>query len=160
MCHRRVTCCPAWAANYLTFVVAPCMTTGAHCDLGRTLSPSSNYSVAFSVMSTLVALPPHKIGSRSMQRNRFTQTTTLGDRLAHEAERLRQNARTVPVGQQREEPFAESSPVRDRLAHQRMAIVSGPANAAVRCTAPGLPQTCIYLLRERSSRSRAIRRLI
>jgi len=32
-----------------------------------------------------------------MQRNRFTQTTTLGDRLAHEAERLRQKARTAPA---------------------------------------------------------------
>jgi hypothetical protein len=37
-----------------------------------------------------------------MQRNRFIQTTTLGDRLAHEAERLRQNARTVPVGKERD----------------------------------------------------------
>jgi hypothetical protein len=37
-----------------------------------------------------------------MQRNRFKQTTPLGDRLAYEAERLRQNARTVPVGQERE----------------------------------------------------------
>jgi hypothetical protein len=37
-----------------------------------------------------------------MQRNRFTQTTTLGDRLSHEAERLRQNARTVPIGKERE----------------------------------------------------------
>ena len=37
-----------------------------------------------------------------MQRNRFTQTTTLGYRLAHEAERLRQNARTVPIGKERE----------------------------------------------------------
>jgi hypothetical protein len=98
----RETCCPALAANYLTFVVAPCMITGAHCDLGRTLSPSSDYRLALSMMRTLEALPPHKIGSRSMQRNRFTQTTTLGDRLAHEAERLRQNARTVPVGKERE----------------------------------------------------------
>jgi hypothetical protein len=37
-----------------------------------------------------------------MQRSRFTQTTTLGYRLAHEAERLRQNARTVPIGKERE----------------------------------------------------------
>jgi hypothetical protein len=37
-----------------------------------------------------------------MQRIRFTQTITLGDRLAHEAERLRQNARAVPVGKERE----------------------------------------------------------
>ena len=37
-----------------------------------------------------------------MQRYRFTQNTTLGDRLAHEAERLRQNARTLPVGKERE----------------------------------------------------------
>jgi hypothetical protein len=37
-----------------------------------------------------------------MRRNRFTQTITLGDRLAHEAERLRQNARTAPVGKERE----------------------------------------------------------
>jgi hypothetical protein len=37
-----------------------------------------------------------------MQRNRFAQTTTLGHRLAHEAERLRQNARTAPVGKERE----------------------------------------------------------
>jgi hypothetical protein len=37
-----------------------------------------------------------------MQRNRFTQTTTLGDRLADEAKRLRQKARTVPVGKERD----------------------------------------------------------
>jgi hypothetical protein len=37
-----------------------------------------------------------------MPRNRFTQTITLGDRLAHEAERLRRNARAVPVGKERE----------------------------------------------------------
>jgi hypothetical protein len=39
---------------------------------------------------------------QGMQRNRFTQTTTLGDRLAHEAERLKQNARTLPIGKERE----------------------------------------------------------
>ena len=37
-----------------------------------------------------------------MQRNRFTQTLTLGDRLAHEAERLRQKAHTVPADKERE----------------------------------------------------------
>jgi len=37
-----------------------------------------------------------------MQRNRFTQTIPLGDRLAYEAERLRQNARTVPFGKERD----------------------------------------------------------
>ena len=37
-----------------------------------------------------------------MQRNRFTQTITLGDRLADEAERLRQKARTAPAGKERE----------------------------------------------------------
>ena len=37
-----------------------------------------------------------------MQRNRFTQTITLGDRLADEAERLRQKARTVAAGKPRE----------------------------------------------------------
>ena len=37
-----------------------------------------------------------------MQRNRFTQTTTLRDRLAREAERLRQKARTLPGGKERE----------------------------------------------------------
>jgi hypothetical protein len=37
-----------------------------------------------------------------MQRNRFTQTITLRDRLAHEAERLRQKAPTVPTGKERE----------------------------------------------------------
>ena len=37
-----------------------------------------------------------------MQRNRFTQTIAFGDRLAHEAERLRQKARTVPAGKERE----------------------------------------------------------
>jgi hypothetical protein len=37
-----------------------------------------------------------------MQRNRFTQTITLADRLADEAERLRQKARTVPVGGERD----------------------------------------------------------
>jgi len=37
-----------------------------------------------------------------MQRNRFKQTITLGDRLADEAERLRQEARTVPVGKERD----------------------------------------------------------
>jgi hypothetical protein len=37
-----------------------------------------------------------------MQRNRFTQTITLGNRLADEAERLRQKARTVPVGKERD----------------------------------------------------------
>jgi hypothetical protein len=36
-----------------------------------------------------------------MQRNRFAQTITLGDRLAHEAERLRQQARTAPAGKER-----------------------------------------------------------
>ncbi len=37
-----------------------------------------------------------------MQRNRFTQTITLSDRLAHEAERLRQKARTVRADKERE----------------------------------------------------------
>ena len=37
-----------------------------------------------------------------MQRNRFAQTIRLGDRLADEAERLRQKARTVPAGNERE----------------------------------------------------------
>ena len=37
-----------------------------------------------------------------MQRNRFTQTITLGDRLAQEAERLRQKARTVSADKERE----------------------------------------------------------
>jgi hypothetical protein len=37
-----------------------------------------------------------------MQRKRFTQTITLGDRLAEEAERLKQNARTMPVGKERD----------------------------------------------------------
>ena len=37
-----------------------------------------------------------------MQRNRFTQTITLGNRLAYEAERLRQQARTVPAGKERQ----------------------------------------------------------
>ena len=37
-----------------------------------------------------------------MQRERFKQTISLGDRLAQEAERLKQNARTVPVGKERE----------------------------------------------------------
>ena len=37
-----------------------------------------------------------------MQRNRFTQTITLDDRLAHEAERLRQKALTVPARKERE----------------------------------------------------------
>ena len=37
-----------------------------------------------------------------MRRNRFAQTIRLGDRLAAEAERLRQKARTVPAGKERE----------------------------------------------------------
>ena len=37
-----------------------------------------------------------------MQRNRFTHTITLGDRLAHEAQRLRQKARTAPADKERE----------------------------------------------------------
>jgi hypothetical protein len=37
-----------------------------------------------------------------MQKLRFTQTITLGDRLAHEAEGLRQKVRTMPVGKERE----------------------------------------------------------
>ena len=48
------------------------------------------------------SVPAHKIGSRAMQRNRFKQTITLGDRLAHEAERLRQKAGTVPADKERE----------------------------------------------------------
>jgi hypothetical protein len=37
-----------------------------------------------------------------MQRKRFTQTITLGDRLAKEAARLKQKSRTMPVGKERE----------------------------------------------------------
>jgi hypothetical protein len=37
-----------------------------------------------------------------MQRNRFRQTIALGDRLADEAERLREKARTAPVGKERD----------------------------------------------------------
>jgi len=37
-----------------------------------------------------------------MRRNRFIQTITFGDRLAHEAERLREKARRVPAGKERE----------------------------------------------------------
>jgi hypothetical protein len=97
----KVTCCPAWSSNYLTFVVAPCVIAGAHCDLGLTLSPSSDYPFTLSVMRTLSAPAPQNRHS-NMQRNRFTQTITLGDRLAHEAELLRQQARTVPVGKERQ----------------------------------------------------------
>src|SRR4030088_2624764 len=96
-----------------------------------------------------------------MQRNRFTQTITLGDRLADEAERLRQKAPHSAGRQTARAPFAEISPVRDRLADQRMALVSGPANATGECTrpAPWLPPKTMYPLGERTSRSRAIRRL-
>ena len=43
-----------------------------------------------------------------MQRTRFTQTITSGDRLAHEAERLRQKARTVPAVQRARETLRKA----------------------------------------------------
>jgi hypothetical protein len=79
----------------LTFVIAPPLFR-AHIISIISLSPS-----LLSVMRT-IALPPHIMGRCVMQRNRFTQTITLGDRLADEAERLRQKALTVQVGRERD----------------------------------------------------------
>jgi hypothetical protein len=83
-------------APQLNFCYSALTVQGAH-YLHHLIVP-----LVLSVMRTLVALPPHIIGRCVMQRNRFTQTITLGDRLADEAERLRQKARTVPVGGERD----------------------------------------------------------
>jgi hypothetical protein len=64
-----------------------------------------------------------------MHRNRFPQTIKLGDRLAHEAERLRQNVRTVPVGKERESLLRKARQL-ETVSH------IGPANAALNVTAP------------------------
>ena len=56
-----------------------------------------------SVMRTPVALPPFfKEWSSAMQRRLFTHTTTLDERLAQEAARLRQEAKGTPPGIERE----------------------------------------------------------
>jgi hypothetical protein len=48
------------------------------------------------------ALPRHIEGRSVMQTDRFTQGITVRDRLAHEADRLRQQARTLPAGKKRD----------------------------------------------------------
>ena len=56
-----------------------------------------------SVMRTPVALPPFlRNGAASMKRRHFTHTTTLEQRLAQQAERLRQGAKGTPLGIDRE----------------------------------------------------------
>lgn len=66
-----------------------------------------------------------------MQRNRFTQTTSLGDRLAHEAERLRKNARTVPVGKERESLLRKARQLETASHVNEWLSTPGPATAAV-----------------------------
>jgi hypothetical protein len=80
-----------------------------------------------------------------MQRDRFIQAITSQHRLANEAERLRQQARTLPAGKKRDALLRKARQIDTALAHQRMAVVSGPANAAVRRTRAIVPQASIYL---------------
>jgi hypothetical protein len=54
-----------------------------------------------------------------MMRRRFKQTDTLEERLATEAKRLREQAKALPPGHSPQSP-----PVRDRLAHERVAAIS------------------------------------
>jgi hypothetical protein len=77
------------------------MISAAHCDLGAPYS-IIGLSRHFIGDETADSAPTPQNRHQRMQRNRFTQTITLGDRLAHEAERLRQNARKVPIGKERE----------------------------------------------------------
>jgi F420-dependent methylenetetrahydromethanopterin dehydrogenase len=48
------------------------------------------------------AFPRHITGCSVMQRDRFIQAITSQHRLANEAERLRQQARTLPAGKKRD----------------------------------------------------------
>ena len=49
--------------------------------------------------------------------------TTFGQRLAQEARRVKERAKTLPQGKERE-PISQGRATRDRLAHQRVAVVS------------------------------------
>ena len=71
---------------------------GAHCSHRRTVSWQ------LSVMRTPVALPPilERMEQRMPERRRFTQTTSLEERLADEAKRLRKQAQGTPPGIERE----------------------------------------------------------
>jgi hypothetical protein len=54
-------------------------------------------------MRTLVALPPilQWMEQRMLERRRFTQTTSLEERLAKEATQLRKQAQGIPPGIER-----------------------------------------------------------
>ena len=71
---------------------------------GRTLCHHRTVSWQLSVMRTPVALPPilKRMEQRMPERRRFTQTTSLEERLAKEAKRLRKQAQGTPPGIERE----------------------------------------------------------
>jgi len=53
-------------------------------------------------MRTPLALPPSQEWSSAMQRRRFKQTVSLEERLADEAKRLREAAKLLPPGIERD----------------------------------------------------------
>jgi hypothetical protein len=68
------------------------------------ISHRRTVSWQLSVMRTPVALPPilKRTEQRMPERRRFTQTTSLEERLAEEAKRLRKQAQGTPPGIERE----------------------------------------------------------
>ena len=70
--------------------------------MAPSLIGGDNVSIPGFQRRALSALPRHIEGRSVMQRDRFTQATTFRDRLAHEAEWLRQQARTLPAGKKRD----------------------------------------------------------
>ena len=68
-----------------------------------------------------------------MERRRFKQTQSLEERLAEEAKRLRAEAKLLPPGAARDETDPQSPTCRDRLAHERVAAISGPTPSGLAC---------------------------
>ena len=60
------------------------------------------------------------------QRRRFKQISSLGERFAEEAKRLREKAKALPPGPTGHHP-PQSPAVRDRLTHERVAAIAGIA---------------------------------
>lgn len=65
------------------------------------------------------------------KRRRFMQTVSLEERLAQEAERLREEAKKLPHGPEREILLRTAQTSKDRLLHERVAATAWTVPAAI-----------------------------
>ena len=64
-------------------------------------------------------------------RRRFKQTQSLEERLAEEAKRLREEAKIALTWYGARHASAQSTPMRNRFAHERVAFIAGASTAKV-----------------------------